>query len=46
MIDSSGNGLHGVIGNEVVTDVGVRGATGYRFTRLQPDTPPAHPRHW
>jgi hypothetical protein len=45
MIDSSGNGLHGSIGDEVVTDVGVRGATGYRFTRLQPDRPPAHPRH-
>lgn len=45
MIDSSGNGLHGTIGDEVVTDVNVRGATGYRFTRLQPDTPPTHPRH-
>lgn len=45
MIDSSGNGLHGAIGNEVITDVGVNGATGYRFTRLQPDRPPTHPRH-
>ena len=45
MIDSSGNRLHGQIGNEVITDVGVRGATGYRFTRLEPDRPPTHPRH-
>ncbi|GAB3850606.1 LamG domain-containing protein [Dactylosporangium cerinum] len=45
MIDNSGNGQHGTIGSEVITDVGVRGATGYRFTRLQPDRPPTHPRH-
>ena len=39
MSDSSGNGLDGTIGREV--EVG--GA--YRFGRLEPDTPPAHPQH-
>jgi hypothetical protein len=45
MIDSSGNGLRGSIGREVDTDVRVNGATGYRFSRLAPDTPPARPQH-
>jgi hypothetical protein len=45
MVDSSGHGLDGVIGSEVITGVGAGNATGYRFTRLQPDTPPTHPRH-
>ena len=45
MIDSSGNGLRGSIGREVDTAVQVNGATGYRFSRLPPDTPPAHPQH-
>src|SRR4051794_17348173 len=45
MADSSGHGLNGSIGSEVQTGVGVSGATGYRFTRLEPDTPPTHPRH-
>ncbi|WP_432967477.1 laminin G domain-containing protein [Dactylosporangium sp. CA-233914] len=45
MLDSSGHGLNGVVGSEVLTGVGVGGATGYRFTRLEPDTPPTHPRH-
>jgi Laminin G domain len=45
MIDSSGNGLNGSIGREVATDLRIGGATGYRFPRLDPDTPPAHPRH-
>jgi hypothetical protein len=45
MVDSTGHGLNGVIGSEVLTGVGTRDATGYRFTRLQPDTPPTHPRH-
>jgi hypothetical protein len=45
MIDSSGNGLDGSIGREVLTDLHGGGATGYRFIRLDPDTPPTHPRH-
>ena len=45
MVDSSGNGLRGSIGREVETGVRVKGATGYRFERLDPDTPPTHPGH-
>lgn len=45
MIDSSGHGLRGSIGGEVGTGVRTSGATGYRFDRLQPDTPPTHPQH-
>jgi hypothetical protein len=45
MIDSSGHGLHGAIGDEVRTGTVVGGSTGYRFDRLQPDTPPPHPGH-
>jgi hypothetical protein len=45
MVDSSGHGLHGSIGNEVRTGTTVNGSTGYRFDRLQPDTPPPHPGH-
>jgi hypothetical protein len=45
MIDSSGNGLRGSIGREVGNGVQVGGATGYHFSRLEPDTPPTHPRH-
>jgi hypothetical protein len=45
MLDSSGHGLRGSIGGEVATGVRVSGATGYRFSRLDPDTPPPHPRH-
>ncbi|MFI1988503.1 laminin G domain-containing protein [Actinoplanes sp. NPDC020271] len=45
MSDSSGNRLDGQIGGEVGTGTAVRGATGYRFDRLEPDTPPAHPGH-
>jgi hypothetical protein len=45
MQDSSGNGLTGAIGPEVGTAVQVDGGRGYRFTRLEPDTPPTHPRH-
>jgi hypothetical protein len=40
MHDSSGNGLHGAIGDEVETT-----GEAYGFSRLDPDTPPAHPRH-
>jgi hypothetical protein len=45
MIDSSGHGLRGSIGREVDNGVHVAGATGYHFSRLEPDTPPTHPRH-
>jgi hypothetical protein len=45
MRDSSGHGLRGSVGGEVLTGVRTSGATGYRFTRLDPDTPPPHPRH-
>ena len=45
MMDSGGRGLHGRIGDEVRTDTHVRGAIGYRFDRLEPDTPPTHPGH-
>jgi hypothetical protein len=45
MIDSSGHGLRGTVGGEVDAGVHVAGATAYRFSRLDPDTPPAHPRH-
>jgi hypothetical protein len=39
MRDTSGHGLDGIIGNEVLT------GNGYDFGRLEPDTPPAHPGH-
>jgi hypothetical protein len=45
MVDSSGHGHRGSIGSEVGTGVQISGATGYRFGRLTPDTPPAHPAH-
>jgi hypothetical protein len=45
MVDSSGHRLHGAIGREVRTGIGVGGATAYRFERLQPNTPPARPEH-
>jgi PKD repeat protein len=45
MLDSSGNGHNGDIGNEVDTGVTFDGATGYRFERLTPNTPPARPEH-
>lgn len=45
MLDSSGNEIHGIIGTEVVTGATFDGATGYRFARLKPNTPPAHPEH-
>src|SRR3954454_22205808 len=40
MYDSSGHGIDGRIGSEVG-----RSGDGYRFGRLDPDTPPAHPGH-
>jgi concanavalin A-like lectin/glucanase superfamily protein len=45
MYDSSGNGLHGSIGSEVVTARPLGDALGYGFGRLEPDTPPARPQH-
>ena len=45
MYDSSGHGLNGSIGSEVETGLAAGTATGYRFERLEPDTPPSHPRH-
>ncbi|MET8150469.1 laminin G domain-containing protein [Actinoplanes sp. NPDC049668] len=45
MVDSSGNGLNGRIGTEVGTGLRLAGATGYRFNRLEPDSPPTHPGH-
>jgi hypothetical protein len=45
MIDSGPMHWNGVIGSEVQTGVTVLGATGYRFPRLTPNTPPAHPEH-
>jgi len=45
MRDSSGHGLNGRIGGEVGTGVSGNGSRGYRFGRLEPDTPPARPGH-
>jgi hypothetical protein len=45
MVDSGGNRLHGSIGRDVGTGTTVRGSTGYRFDRLEPDRPPARPGH-
>jgi hypothetical protein len=45
MHDSSGNGLDGRIGNEVGVGSRYNGALGFRFSRLEPDTPPTHPHH-
>jgi hypothetical protein len=44
MTDSSGNGLTGSIGSMVTTGVGYAGATGYRFSYVTPNTPPAYPQ--
>jgi hypothetical protein len=45
MADSGGGHLNGTIGGEVGVGTEVDGARGYRFARLEPDTPPTHPRH-
>jgi hypothetical protein len=45
MYDDTGHGLNGTIGREVATGTRVSGATAYRFSKLEPDTPPARPRH-
>ncbi|MGX6600743.1 LamG-like jellyroll fold domain-containing protein [Micromonosporaceae bacterium Da 78-11] len=45
MRDSSGHGIDGRIGSEVGVGAEESGSQGYRFDRLEPDTPPAHPQH-
>jgi hypothetical protein len=45
MHDDATPPLDGRIGSEVQVGVVVDGATGYRFPRLTPNTPPAHPEH-
>ena len=45
MLDSTASRLNGVVGSEVSTGVAVQGATAYRFSRLAPNTAPAHPQH-
>lgn len=42
--DSSGNGLDGRVGSEVLTGVSFGQAVGYRFPRVS-RTPPTHPEH-
>jgi hypothetical protein len=47
MVDSSGNGINGVIGTDVLTGTALSGGgTGYRFTFVQPNQPPANPSAW
>jgi hypothetical protein len=45
MTDISGRGHHGQIGPEVGTGLTAGYEMGYRFERLEPDTPPARPGH-
>jgi laminin G domain protein len=45
MFDGSGHDQNGAIGPEIVAGTQIDGARGYHFSRLEPDTPPAHPRH-
>ncbi|MFC4071157.1 laminin G domain-containing protein [Actinoplanes subglobosus] len=45
MDDVSGRGHHGQIGPEVGTGLTTEYERGYRFERLEPDTPPARPGH-
>ncbi|MDR6316349.1 hypothetical protein J3R03_000545 [Actinoplanes couchii] len=45
MVDSSGRGHHGRIGHEVGVGMFDGVAVGYRFERLEPDTPPTRPGH-
>ena len=45
LVDSSGSGLNGTIGSEVLASTVVMGATAHRFQYMQPNTPPAHPGH-
>jgi hypothetical protein len=46
MVDSSGNGLNGVIGANVQEGTALPGGgIGYRFPYKRPNTPPADPQH-
>jgi hypothetical protein len=45
LVDSSGNGLNGSIGSEVLEGTSTGGAVAHRFPYLAPNTPPAHPGH-
>ncbi|GIE74260.1 hypothetical protein Aph02nite_02100 [Actinoplanes philippinensis] len=45
MADVSGHGHHGRIGPEVGTGLTAGYVRGYRFERLEPDTPPTRPGH-
>ena len=42
-VDSGPNGMGGVIGSAIATGVGVNGATGYRWSSVKPNEPPAKP---
>ena len=44
LVDSSGNGFNGTIGSVVVHPATFSGATGHRFTFIQPNQPPANPQ--
>jgi hypothetical protein len=45
MVDSSGHGFHGVIGTDVLAGTALTGGgTGYRFSFVQPNQPPANPQ--
>jgi hypothetical protein len=45
MLDSSGNGINGVIGTDVLAGTALTGGgTGYRFTFIRPNQPPANPQ--
>jgi hypothetical protein len=47
MVDSSGNGLNGVIGANVQEGTALPGGgIGYRFPYKRPNTPPADPSTW
>lgn len=45
MLDTGTTPVNGTIGSEVITGVVYDGAVGYRFPRLVPNQPPAHPEH-
>ncbi|MBO3741664.1 laminin G domain-containing protein [Actinoplanes flavus] len=45
MADSTGRGHNGRIGPDVGTGLSTESSRGYRFDRLEPDTPPARPGH-
>ena len=44
LVDSSGNGLNGIIGTAVVHPATYSGATGHRFPYVKPNLPPANPQ--